>query len=177
MEQQAEKIKRFSKVIYILLNIAFVASIVVSALAAVALLWSVLGMNTETVNVNGVAMEFPLLFKLGSVNVALPIAWRSDIDILRMSFSLPEAGFTYLLRIILTLVGIRYTKSVFKLLKADGTPFRAEIVTALRKLAVALLLVGVVSGAVPFLAAGIVWALCLIFDYGLALQSESDTTI
>jgi hypothetical protein len=36
---------------------------------------------------------------------------------------------------------------------------------------------GFASGVVAFLAAGIAWALCLIFDYGCALQNENDTTI
>ncbi|MCL2163606.1 MAG: hypothetical protein FWH55_04255 [Oscillospiraceae bacterium] len=47
----------------------------------------------------------------------------------------------------------------------------------MKKLAIFLLIMSGVSGAVPFLAAGIVGVFCLIFDYGRTLQNESDTTL
>jgi hypothetical protein len=62
-------------------------------------------------------------------------------------------------------------------LRDDGSPFREDIVRALKRLAIALLVIGALSGVIPLLAAGVVWVLCLIFSYGSALQSESDTTL
>jgi len=91
--------------------------------------------------------------------------------------SIPAVGFGDLLQTIFTIVGLGFAKTVFKLLRENGTPFRDNVVMSLKKLAVALLCVGAVSGVIPFLAAGIVWVLCLVFNYGRTLQNDSDTTL
>ena len=176
MERQKEKIMRFSGIIYVLLNIAFVALIVVGALEAVSWLWSVLKLNTEVVTVAGVDMELPLLFKVGSLKVYMPVMWKSGFDFFGAR-PIAAVGFEDFLLTVFTVAGLRFAKAVFKLLRENGSPFRGDVVVSLKKLAVALLCVGAVSGVIPFLAAGIVWVLCLIFDYGRALQDESDTTL
>jgi hypothetical protein len=79
--------------------------------------------------------------------------------------------------VIFTIIALRFTKRVFRLLRENGSPFREDIVKALKRLTIILLITGTVSGAIPFLAAGIVWVLCLVFDYGRELQNESDTTL
>jgi uncharacterized membrane protein YfcA len=94
----------------------------------------------------------------------------SDFDFLKFSFG-------DVLRTAFTIVALAYAKSTFHALRDNGSPFREDIVQRFKQLAIALLCVGVVTGVVGFLAAGIVWVLCLIFDYGCALQNESDTTL
>lgn len=182
MEKQKIKIMRFSKVIYIFLKIAYVVLIAVGISYIFAWLLSIANLNTEIITVGGVEREVPILFKLGETRVFLPVIWKSGFD-LQANFelfgkrSIPVVGLGDIVLVIFTIIGIGYAKIVFKLLRENGSPFRDDVVKALKKLAVALLLVGAVSGAIPFLAAGIVWVLCLIFDYGCLLQNESDTTL
>ena len=176
MEKQMESIMRFSKVIYILLKILFIVLIVVGALQALSWFWSLLGLHTEILSIAGVDMEAPLLFKLGDVKVFLPIMWESDFDFIGVR-SIPIIGFDDFLLTIFTIVGLGFAMSVFKLLCENGSPFRVDVVKSLKKLAIAMLCMGVVSGVIPFLAAGVIWVLCLIFGYGCTLQNESDTTL
>ena len=181
MENQTEKIKRFSKVVCVLLNVAVGFAIAAAALVLLAWLWTGAGLPTETVTVNGVAMEAPYLFKLGSVKVLMPVMWRSGFDFSEIQNWLPgfrfRVGFGDFLGLVFTVVGLRYAKKVFVLLREGGSPFRDEIVRALKRQAVVLLIVGFASGFVAFLAAAVVWVLCLIFEHGRALQNEADTTL
>ena len=176
MENQKEKIMRFSKIIHILLKIAFIALIVVGASEAFSWLWSILKLHTEVLTIAGVETELPLLFKFGDFKVYLPIMWAGGFDFLGVR-SIPAIGFGDFLQTIFTIVGLGFAKTVFKQLQEDGTPFRDDVVLSLKKLAIALLCMGAVSGVIPFLAAGIVWVLCLIFDYGHTLQNDHDTTL
>jgi len=180
MEKQTEKIMRFSKVINILLNITIIVFIVVGALTLTA--WFLSGSNlpSETITVNGLDMEVPYLFKLGDTKVFLPVIWKSGFDssgIEQLLRGIITVSFGDFLGVIFTIIGLRFTKRVFELLRETGSPFRGNIVKALKRLTIVLLVTGCVSGVIPFLAAGIVWVLCLIFDYGCILQNESDTTL
>ena len=180
MEKQTEKIKRFSKAVCIFLTITYIALIVVGAMELFAWIWSTANLNTEIVMVNGVETEAPLLFKLGAHRIFLPLIWKSGFDFTGfppIRGFISSVGIGDFLSTILTLFAVRLTKRIFKLLRENGSPFRGDIVKSLRKLAIFLLLMGGVSGAVPFLAAGIVWVFLLIFDYGRMLQNESDTTL
>jgi len=160
MEKHTEKIKKFSKVIYVLLKIAFIALIVAGALEAFA--W--------IVHVGNI----PVLFKLGKVNVILPHFVTDGITINGSTFTF---GITEVLRTAMTIVIVGMAKSLFKKLRVDGSPFRADIVRGLKILSVTLLFVGIFTGLTSFIAAGVVWVLCMIFDYGCTLQNESATTL
>jgi len=181
MEKQIEKITRFSKTVYVLINIAIVASIVVGVFVLFAWMLTGLDLPTEIVNINGADMELPYLFKFGETKVFMPVIWRSGFDFSNVGalslFTGQAVGFGDLLGVVFTIVGLYYAKNVFALLKVNGSPFRVEIGSALKKLTVVLLVTGFVSGVVAFLAAGVAWVLSLIFDYGRALQYESDTTL
>jgi len=177
MEKQVEKIKRFSRVIYVLLRIATIVLIILAAAELVAWIWSAYNFSTEMVTINGVNVNMPLLFKMGNTRVFLPIAWGSSYDFLGASGLVPAVGLNGFLSTIFTLVGLRFVRKVFKLLRENGSPFREDVVKTLKRLAIVLLVVGFVSGLIAFIAAGVVWALCLIFDYGRSLQNESDTTL
>ena len=181
MEKQIEKITRFSKAVCVLLNVAIVITIVVGVFVLFAWLLTGLDLPAEIVNINGADMELPYLFKFGETKVFMPVIWRSGFDfssVGALSFNNGQTvGFGDLLGVIFTVAGLRYAKNVFALLKINGSPFREEIGSALKKLTVVLLVTGFVSGVVAFLAAGVAWVLSLIFDYGRALQYESDTTL
>jgi len=75
---------------------------------------------------------------------------------------------------VLTIVALSFGMGVFSILKEIGSPFQDEVVDSIKKLAVALLLLGFATGFAGFLASGIAWVLYMIFDYGCALQREKE---
>jgi hypothetical protein len=126
-------------------------------------------------------MEVQPLFKLGNTKVILPMIWKSGFNFSGLKALIPGIGITVgiggFISVIFTIFSLRFTKRVFRLLRENGSPFREDVVKTLKRLTIVLLITGGVSGVIPFLAAGIVWVLYLIFDYGCALQYESDTTL
>ncbi|MDR2203368.1 MAG: hypothetical protein LBE76_03535 [Nitrososphaerota archaeon] len=164
MENQTEKIKRYSEMACILLDAAFVVFIIIGILEVTAWLWSVLGLQAEIVTVNGLEIVLP------------PLLWESGVDSV-MHGSIRVVGVSDFLRTVSALVGLWFAKNVFKLLQVNGSPFRKDVVKALKKLSIALLCMGMVTSIISLIAAGIVWMLCLIFNYGCSLQDESDTTL
>ncbi|MDR0840150.1 MAG: hypothetical protein LBN26_02030 [Christensenellaceae bacterium] len=177
METHTERIRRFSKVIYILLKIAFIAFIVVGAVEVVSWFMTTLALHTGTVILGGKSIEVPILFKLGEFKIYMPIFIMGESGVDLSGFDFLTFSFGDVLRTAFTIVVLAHAKSIFLALRDNGSPFREDVVKKFKRLAIALLCVGVVTGIVGFLAAGIVWVLCLIFDYGCALQNESDTTL
>ena len=180
MEKQTERIKRFSEMISVLLTVASIVLIVVLAAEVFAWLLTSAHLPTETISVNGVDREATVLFKLGSTNVILPFIWKAGftyagIPMLQGVFSV--VGIGDIIGAVFALVAVRSARAVFRLLRGNGSPFREEMAKPTRRLAAILLLMGCVSGIVPFIAAGIVGVFCLIFDYGRMLQNENDTTL
>jgi len=169
MEKQTQKIRKFSKVVYILLRIAFVVFIVVGALELFTLII--------------VMADVQPIFKLGNTTVYLYPAielGNTDIGGSLLKEWLPtfgEFGIEELLSTVFIIIALKYAMGLFRTLKDDGSPFREEVVKALKKLSIVLLIVGCVTGMVGFLASGIAWVLYLVFDYGCVLQAESDTTL
>lgn len=176
MEKQKEKIMRFSKVVHTLLSVVFILLIIAGALLAIAGIWQIANLNTTTMIIAGNEVEVPLLFRVGSVDVLLPITWETDYNFAFSEF-IPVISPNDFWQTILSIVAIGFAKIVFRLLREDGSPFCEGIVKSLKRMAIALLIMGVVSGLTAVLAAGVVWVLCLIFDYGCSLQNESDTTL
>ena len=181
MERKAEKIKKFSKVVCTLLNITIFVYIAIGAMALLAWIFTLINLPVEVVSINGTDMEVIYLFKLGDTGITLPFIWHSDPGfwgVQRLSFGFSYAiGFGYLLGVFFFIISLFYAKRVFELLYENSSPFRDSIVVALKRLSVALLITGCVVDISMFLLAGMVWALCLIFDYGYTLQNESDTTL
>ena len=176
-ERQKEKIMRFSRIVYVLLRVAMIILIVVAVVELISWIWAGFGFETGTVTVGGTTMEAPLVGKLGNTSVYLPVAWNSGVDVLGLGGFFSSVTFGDFLGTVFTIVGLRVARSVFKLLKENGSPFRDDVIKSMKKLAIVLLVVGFVSGFISFIAAGIVWVFCLVFDYGRTLQNESDTTL
>jgi hypothetical protein len=181
MDQQKEKIMHFSRIICILLGVAIGIVIAVSIISLI--VWPISGLNlpTEIVNINGVDTEVPYILIFGDTKVLMPVIWQPGSDysgiqsvILGLGLNVGAVGF---ISCIFTLIGLWSTKRVFKLLRENGSPFREDVVKALKRLAIVLLILGFMTGLLTFLMAGIVWVLCLVFDYGRALQNESDATL
>ncbi|MCL2698281.1 MAG: hypothetical protein FWE74_09415 [Oscillospiraceae bacterium] len=176
MQNNTAKIKKFSKVIYVLLKILFILCIVACVLLMATGILSLFNPDTNTIVIAGREIELFTVFSVGYMNVNLPVGWEADINFLGMSFY-PAVGFYSSILSAVMAVGTWFTMDVFKKLKEDASPFRSEVVRALKKTAVALLFVGIISGAMSLIAAAIVWLLSLIFEYGAQLQQQADETI
>ena len=166
IEKQTGKIRKFSKIIYILAKIAFICCIVIGALELTAWI-AVVGGG-------------PAIFKWGNVTIALPIIVFSSTDagipLIKDLFA-QMGGFDEIIRTFFTVIVLGLSMRLFKRLKEAGSPFRKEVVKEFKKLGIALIVVGLFTGVVGFLAAGIAWVLYLVFDYGCVLQNENDTTL
>jgi len=160
MEKHTEKIKKFSKVAYVLLQIALVLTIIATVFEAFA--WLV---EVEII---------PGVFKIGGTTVYLPYFLTEGISINEMAF---QFSLVELLRSIMSVVIVITAKTIFKKLRADGSPFHADIVKGLKILSILFLIAGVLTGTDGILIAGIVWLLCMVFDHGCTLQNERDTTL
>ena len=177
MEMQKEKIMRFSKIMYMLLKIAFIAMIVVCVFQGIAMMWANKDWPTDTVMVNGREMVVPVLLKIGGTRVALPITWESGTGFFNERRPFLDVRANDLAVNIVVVIGLGFVNSVFKKLRVNGSPFNVEVVKSLRVTSIALLVMGVGAGPTALTAAGIAWVICLIFEYGRALQDESDTTL
>ena len=166
METQKAKISKFSKLICIVINITFIAVIIIGVMQVLS--WVVDKWN------------LPYIFKIGDMSVTLPVILTDKIDVGDASLFVPEfvkGNITAILQTAAILVILSFAKKFFKLLVDDGTPFRAEVVKNLRNMAIVLIVLGAFSGLAVFIAAGVVYVLSLVFDYGYTLQNESDTTL
>ena len=108
MEKQTEKIKKFSKVVYVLLRIAFVALIVVFALELTA--WTLTIAKVEPI------------IKLGNTKVYLPV-FVSDETLEAIPFVrewIPANLLEEFLRTLFTIIAIRFAMRLFKKLKENG---------------------------------------------------------
>ena len=179
MEKSTEKIRRFSRVVYVLLQISFVASIVGGAFLTLFVSWPAFDLPMKTVEIGGRTVETAVLFQLGNTTVSMPfvIAGSSNLSIFSWNENIPSYDFTHVLSVVVFIIALAFAKRIFKILREEGSPFREDVVKGLKSLAIALLCSGLVTGGTGIIAAGVVWVLCLIFDYGRALQAESDTTL
>jgi hypothetical protein len=165
LNSQQEKIRKFSKAVHILLSIAFVAAIAVVAFELFVRI--------------GVAAGWPYLVKAGGAQIPMP-AFIADSAILGFPIDSLDSAPIFVadaVQAAATLIVLAFTKSAFRLLRDNGTPFRDDVAKALRNLAIALAILGVATGLAGLIAAAAVGVLSMIFDYGRALQRESDTTL
>jgi len=165
-----EKIQRFSRVIYVLLKIGFIAYIVYGGFQIVTLI-------TLT---PGFFPALPKIVDLGEFNPAgIPILfWRGTrVYLPVLPYTTVVQAAQNLAQTVFTAVALGFGQRVFRMLREAGSPFRPKVVAGIRKTAIAMLFVGVATGGAGFLAAGITWVLYLVFDYGCTLQDESDTTL
>lgn len=180
MEVQKGKISKFSNVVSILLKIAIIVYIVLGVLVLVAWIMSGVNLPTESILVDGVEVQVQYLFKIGNTKVSMPIIWRQGFEstgITQILEGFVTVNISSFISIIMMTVCLRYARKIFIMLKEDGSPFREEIVKALKHLAIILVVVGAFTGLVSFTAAGMIWVLSLVFEYGCVLQKESDTTL
>ena len=166
----SKKIQRVSRVIYVLLKIAFVAYIVYGSFQIVTILWIQLrgGVDIAALEADG---ALPLFVWEGAV-------WRgAQVFMPVLPYASLSQAAQELVQTVFTVIALGFGARTFRMLREADSPFRPEVVAGLKRLAIALLLVGVFTGAAGFLAAGIAWVVYMAFDYGCALQNESDTTL
>lgn len=175
MTAQILKIQKFSRIILIFIKIALIASIIAIIFCTLAWISEILPLASETIiSDGGVTIKAPVLFKFGDTKIVMPYVDLTGTTAGKYGM---DFWLSNMVEAVITLVALSFAKRVFGLLRTDGNPFRGEVVRSLKRLAVALLVIGAFTGAVGFVGAAIVWVLYLIFDYGCALKQESDTTL
>ena len=167
MEFQREKIMAVSRIVYCLLTIVLIITAVFGIMQALAFTWILLGLPAETVMVGGQSVALPYLFELGGTNVFIHVAREFGVGF----------GLTPTLRAVIVITAVILAKGMFRDLKDGFSPFSSKVISGFKKFAVALIIicVGINIGMVIF--ALIVWTMSLVFDYGLLLQNENDTTL
>jgi len=176
MESKKERVKKFSNIIYIILSIGFVACIIAGVFLLFIAILTLINPETTTFVIAGKEIELTTMFNIGNLSFNLPADWETDVNFLGLRFY-PAVSFYGFLLAVVTTVGVWFTRDIFNKLRKDASPFRDDVVRALKKTAVAMFAIGIISGIVPLVAAGIIWVLALIFDYGAELQQQADETI
>jgi len=166
MNKQKEKISKFSKALCTVISVTFVVFIVIGILQVLS--WVI------------TIWDLPHVFTIGDTRVILPVILTNSIKIGDTNLIIPgfvKGNLVGITQTIVTLIILSFTKSFFKLLCDDGTPFRTDVVKALRKTAIAIVVLALFTGVEGWIAAGVVYVLYLIFEYGCTLQNEIDTTL
>ncbi|GAB2028199.1 hypothetical protein OfM2_21060 [Lactovum odontotermitis] len=163
MPTHQEKIKKFSSIVRKFISVFLVLAVII---VAVELIFGLL-----------IALNIrPVLFKMGSTTFTVP-PFMTGSEIWGFPLENWPRVIADIIQAIVTIIALRYAQAVFSLLGETGLPFTREVVSRLKQLTVALIVLGFVSGLVGLIAAAIAGVLCLIFDYGCELQQESDTTL
>jgi len=169
MEKYTERIKKFGKAAHILLQIAFWTLTALFAVFALAYILKLAGVSAADYLTSKITLREGT--QVENINIVMP---GFDFDGYGMSFAVTTAS---ILEYAVTLVALAFAKRVFKTLSGDGNPFCAEVVSGFKRLAIALLAVGVFGGVIGFVGAATIAVMCMIFDYGSALHRESETTL
>ena len=166
MPNQKEKIMRFSKVVYILLLVAFVMLIAVAVLQAVAWILALL-------DVMPTSPAFEHLFSIEFWNVRLIFGEGVGIYLASTSFSLLE-----ILVMALWMIQFKTGMSIFNHLRITAQPFSLEMVVWLKRLSDTTIVLGIVTFSFStLLIAAIFRALAMIFEYGRSIQRENDSIL
>jgi len=171
METYTTRISRFSGIMYLLAQIVFWAMLALSAFLLLGYILAIAEPYTNTTSLLGAAITLPEGHQISGTSVVLP---GFDFSGFGLNFTVNTAT---IVAFVLTLIPLAAARRLFGTLRIDGNPFRPEVVRLIKRLAIALVIVGVAGGIIGFIGAAIVAVLYLIFDYGTALQLESETTL
>jgi len=169
MEKYTNRIKKFSRAVHILMQITFWALTALFAVFALAYILKLAGVSAGDYLTAKITLHEGKQFE--NVNIVMP---GFDFNGYGMNFNVTTAS---ILEYAVTLIALAFAKRVFKTLRGDGNPFCAEVVSGFKRLAAALLAVGVFGGVIGFVGAATIAVMCMIFNYGAALQRESETTL
>ncbi|MDR0935821.1 MAG: hypothetical protein LBM98_03965 [Oscillospiraceae bacterium] len=150
MVNYAEKIQRFSKIVYIFLMIAFVVQLIGAAVELVAWIF--------------IKTEFEPFLKYGEITLYIPFAQASVTESSAGNTLFGGVRFWDVLKDAFAVYLLWTAKSVFKRLRDNGSPYRDEVVIRFKRLTVAFIIFGALSGFAGFLAAAICWVIVLLTD-------------
>jgi hypothetical protein len=150
MANYAEKIQRFSRILYIFLMIAFVFQLIGTAVELLAWIFT--------------KAEFQPLLQISGTRVYIPFMQGSDGAANSDTFLFANPNLWEVLKDICAVYLLGTAKTVFKLLRGNGSPYRDEVVLRFRRLTVAFIIMGFLSGFMGFLAAAICWILVILTD-------------
>ena len=166
MEQQKltvkQRITSFSTNVHHLLTFALIAASVFGIMQVLAFTWVQMGWPTEIIIIDDRSIELPQLLNIGETNIFLPI-------ITHLGF-----GLNYITQTLALIVALFFAKGAFKALKDSVTPFTAEIANKFKLFAIVFVAFSLSAGIAAIALAFIVFAICLVFEYGVLLKNESD---
>jgi len=171
----SEKIKKTSKVLAILFKVACIFCFVG------------IGILTSGIIYIGVVGNIDLLVLNGNVIVHSPYSILNINGI--ENWKLIVISFAGIVDLIVLSLLFKQSRSIFKDISIDDTPFEYKQAKRIRKIAIYYLIISLmdfgsqgVSFSIGLNLVGIVgalmfWCIALIFEYGCVLQKESDETL
>lgn len=172
-----ERIQKTSKVLCVLIKVIEIVSFVGLGLLSAGFVWVLINGNLDLLVINDhVIVRSPLSSELlANVNK------EELITILVVM----------IVRTILMILLLKQARRLFQEINMNGSPFEMKHVKTIRKIAIyffVMVMVNVDTGNTMtdlqysfdftgIVAAGILWCISYIFEYGCLLQSESDETL
>lgn len=180
MNDIQQKIAKTSKVVAIVLKVGFI-------LIAIAMGMLLLGMVILGFSNTELSQSLQQTFNITVQNAsAVGIAVRNLV----MVFGLGMIELAIIFMIFRTMY------KIFRAISLDHTPFRSENAKSMKKIAILIIVMGLVDSVASFLAdkllgpqadfgidfmwlvmAAVIYCIALIFDYGCQLQQQSDETL
>jgi hypothetical protein len=170
-----DKIKSMSRTLSIILKIARIFCYVGIGISVVGIIYVIIFGNMELLVLNGnVILHSPFT----SFNI-------SNIDIKQL-ITIVIAG---IIAMALMANLFRQAENIFKDIQVDSSPFEMKQVKRIKRVAILYLIVSLINfetsatsimislNLVGIVGALMFWCIALIFEYGCALQKESDETL
>lgn len=170
-----DKIKSMSRTLSIILKIARISCYVGIGVSIVGIIYVIIFGNTELLVLNGnVILHSPFT----SSNI-------SNIDIKQL-ITIVISG---IIAMALMANLFRQAENIFKDIHVDSSPFEMKQVKRIKRVAILYLIISLINfeisaasimislNLVGIVGALMFWCIALIFEYGCALQKESDETL
>ncbi len=172
-----ERIQKTSKVLCVLIKIVEVVSYISLGVFITAFVWVLLNGNLDLIVIND--------------HVIVHSPFDSDLLANSNKEELVAILVVMTVRTILMILLLKQARSMFKDINMNGNPFDRKHVKVIRKIAIfffVMVMVNVDTGNAMsdlrysfdftgIVAAGILWCISYIFEYGSLLQNESDETL
>ena len=165
---EKEKIIAMSKLLHWILAVLAVMATVLGFMALFAYIWSISGLGGQSYLVEGTRVTLPSFLYIGGTN----LFYWSIGEMNAFGFG-PEG----ILRSFFMIASLFMAERMFYQLKKGKTPFSTEVISYFKRFSYALLFLNFATNVVAIVPPLILLAMVHVFEYGRALQEESDHTL
>ncbi|HEY5536631.1 MAG TPA: hypothetical protein VIL99_17075 [Ignavibacteria bacterium] len=171
------RIKSMSKTLSIIFKIARIACYIGIGISIVCIIYLIIFGNTE----------LKLLILSGKVTMSSPFTNSNIFNLdIKQLITIVIAG---IISMILMANLFRQVENIFKDIHVDSSPFEMKQVKRIKRVAILYLIISLINfetsatsimislNLVGIVGALMFWCIALIFEYGCALQKESDETL